>query len=62
VAIASTHRRAAGPAAHRIERRNRRRNLRDHAGLVARTLGWAAGFLLLGWLVAAGFYGLLVNA
>jgi hypothetical protein len=62
VAIASIHRRAAGPVAHRIERRNRKRNLRDNAALLGRTAGWAAGFLLLGWLVAAGFYGLLVNA
>ncbi|HEY0492781.1 MAG TPA: hypothetical protein VGD57_04875 [Candidatus Dormibacteraeota bacterium] len=61
MAIASVHRRAAGPVAHRIERRNRKRSLRGQAGMLARTAAWAAGFLLLGWLVAAGFYGLLVN-
>jgi hypothetical protein len=59
VAIASVHRRAAGPVSHRIERRNRKRNLLENAALLARTAGWAAGFLLLGWLVAAGFYGLV---
>lgn len=62
MAIASVHRRAAGPVAHRIERRNRKRNLRENAGIMARMAGWTAGFVLLGWLVAAGFYGLLVNA
>jgi len=62
VAIASVHRRAAGPAAHRIERRKAKRTIHDHAASLARTAGWVAGFVLLGWLVAAGFYGLLVNA
>ncbi|MEO6797793.1 MAG: hypothetical protein ABI401_16700 [Candidatus Dormibacter sp.] len=62
MAIASVHRRPAGPAAHHIERRNRRRTLRSMAGLAVRTAGWMAGFILLGWLVVAGYYGLLVNA
>ena len=62
MAIASVRRRAAGPAAHRIERRKPSRTLRERVVHAAGTAGWAAGFLLLGWLVAAGFYGLLVNA
>lgn len=61
MAIASVHRRAAGPVVHRIERRNRNRSLHDNLGILARMAGWIAGFLLLGWLLAAGFYGLLVN-
>jgi hypothetical protein len=36
---------------HRLERRRRRRGA-----------PWSLVFLALGWLVAAGFYGLLVNA
>ena len=61
MAIASVQRRAVGPTAHRIERRNRKRTLRSTAELAGRTAGWTASFLLLGWLVVAGFYGLLIN-
>ena len=61
MAIASVHRRAVKPGAHRIERRKPRRTFHDQAASLARTAAWATGFLLLGWLVAAGFYGLLVN-
>ncbi|HSO93791.1 MAG TPA: hypothetical protein VLS53_04890 [Candidatus Dormibacteraeota bacterium] len=62
MAIAFVRRPAAGPVAHRIERRSRKRNLRQHVRRLARAAGWAAGLLLLCWLVAAGFYGLLVSA
>jgi hypothetical protein len=61
MAIASTHRPAAARG-RRVERRSRRRIARATAGSVAGILGWAAVFLALGWLVAAGFYGLLVSA
>ena len=62
MAIAHLHRRAAGPVPHRIERRSRRRVISGGASAVVRLAGWTVGFAALGWLVAAGFYGLLVNA
>jgi hypothetical protein len=46
---------------HRLERRNRRRTTRATAQWVAGIGAWSIGFLALGWLVAAGFYGLLVT-
>jgi hypothetical protein len=61
MAIASTHRPGAGRG-HRVERRNRRRVARAAAGWVAGFLVWGTVFLALGWLVAAGFYDLLVSA
>ena len=52
------------PSRHgrRLERRSRRRVTRDTTLLLAGIAGWGLLFLALGWLVAAGFYGLLVNA
>jgi len=55
VGIVSLHHQPSGPIAHRIERRNRKRTIQA-------TVAWTAGLLALGWLVAAGFYGLLGNA
>ena len=60
--IVSLHHQPSGPIAHRIERRNRKRTIQAGAGTAARTVAWTAGLLALGWLVAAGFYGLLGNA
>ena len=62
MAIAHLQRRAAGPVAHRIERRSRRRAISSGARAIVRLAGWTLGIGALGWLVAAGFYGLLVNA
>jgi polyferredoxin len=53
--------RAALRRSHRIERRSRRRLTRDTAVWLAGIFAWCAVFLALGWLVAVGFYGLLVN-
>ncbi|MDQ6712792.1 MAG: hypothetical protein M3Z28_06330, partial [Candidatus Dormibacteraeota bacterium] len=58
VAIAGAHRSAVGRG-HRLERRNRRRRARATARWAASLGGWSAFFLVLGWLVAAGFYGLV---
>lgn len=46
---------------HRVERRNRRRTARSAAHWIGGIAGWGLLFLGLGWLVAAGFYGLLVS-
>jgi hypothetical protein len=46
---------------HRVERRNRRRTARSTALWLAGVAGWSLAFLALAWLVAAGFYGLLVS-
>ncbi|MDQ6709948.1 MAG: hypothetical protein M3Z11_05260 [Candidatus Dormibacteraeota bacterium] len=62
MAIAYLNRRAAKPAAHRIERRSRKRTMQATAGMAGRFALWTIGFFLIGWLVAAGFYGLLVSA
>jgi hypothetical protein len=45
----------------RIERRGRRRVARTTALWLAGMAAWCFVFLTLGWLVAAGFYGLLVS-
>jgi hypothetical protein len=47
---------------HRLERRRRRRVARATTLWLASVAAWSLVFLALGWLVAAGFYGLLVNA
>jgi hypothetical protein len=60
MAIAGAHRTTAGHS-HRLERRNRRRTTWAAAQWVAGIGAWSLVFLTLGWLVAAGFYGLLVN-
>jgi hypothetical protein len=60
MAIAGARRSAANHG-HRLERRNRRRTSRATVQWVAGIGAWSIGFLALGWLVAAGFYGLLVN-
>ena len=60
MAIAGAERSAVGHG-HRVERRNRRRTHRATAHWVASIGAWSFAFLALGWLVAAGFYGLLVN-
>jgi hypothetical protein len=62
VAIAYLHRRTTGPVAHRVERRARKRTLQARALAAGRLVVWTLGFVLIGWLVAAGFYGLLVSA
>jgi hypothetical protein len=46
---------------HRLERRNRRRITRATTFWLAGIVAWCLLFLVLGWLVAAGFYGLLEN-
>jgi len=46
---------------NRLERRNRRRITRATALWLAGVAAWCLLFLVLGWLVAAGFYGLLEN-
>jgi hypothetical protein len=61
MAIAGAHRTAVGHG-HRLERRNRRRTNRAAARWVANIGAWSVLFLVLGWLVAAGFYGLLVTS
>ena len=60
MAIAGAQRSAVSHG-HRLERRNRRRTTRAAAQRVAGIGAWSVVFLALGWLVAAGFYGLLVN-
>jgi len=60
MSIASTHRPPAGRA-RRVERRNRRRVARSTIQGLASVAAWSLLFLALGWLVAAGFYGLLVS-
>jgi hypothetical protein len=46
---------------HRLRRRLRRRTSRAVVLWIASIGAWSAFFLVLGWLVAAGFYGLLAN-
>jgi hypothetical protein len=46
----------------RVERRSRRRTARAVGLQLVGLAGWCVAFLVLGWLVAAGFYDLLVNA
>ena len=58
MAIAGAQRSAVGHG-HRVERRNRRRKARAAAVWLAGVGAWSASFLVLGWLVAAGFYGLV---
>lgn len=58
MAIAGAHGSAVDHA-HRLRRRNRRRTTRAVLLGVAGIGAWGAFFLVLGWLVAAGFYGLL---
>ncbi|HLB76705.1 MAG TPA: hypothetical protein VJO72_06700 [Candidatus Dormibacteraeota bacterium] len=60
MSIASTHRPPAGRA-HRVERRSRRRVARSTVQGLAGLMAWSLLFLALGWLVAAGFYGLLAS-
>ena len=60
MAIAGAHRTAVGHG-HRVERRRRGRTARSTAIWLAGAIAWSALFLALGWLVAAGFYGLLAN-
>jgi hypothetical protein len=60
MAIAGAHRTAVGHG-HRIERRRRGRTVRSTAVWLAGLAAWSALVLGLGWLVAAGFYGLLTN-
>jgi hypothetical protein len=54
-------RRAAVGHGHRVERRSRRRTYRATTHWIAGIGAWSILFLALAWLVAAGFYGLLVN-
>jgi hypothetical protein len=60
MAIAGAQR---SPSRHgrRLERRSRRRVARATTIWLASIAAWSLLFLALGWLVAAGFYGLLVN-
>jgi hypothetical protein len=58
VAIAGAQRSAVGHG-HRVERRNRRRKTRAAALWLASFGAWSVFFLILGWLVAAGVYGLV---
>ena len=60
MAIAGAQR-SAVKRGHRVERRNRRRTSRAAAQWLAGIGAWSVVFLALGWLVAAGFYGLLVK-
>jgi hypothetical protein len=60
MSIASTHRSALGRA-HRLERRNRRRVVRSTINWAIAVAAWSLVFIALGWLVAAGFYGLLMT-
>ena len=60
MAIAGAHRKAVGHG-HRVERRRRGRIARSTATWLAGAAAWTALFLGLGWLVAAGFYGLLAS-
>jgi hypothetical protein len=60
MAIAGAHD-SAVEHGHRLRRRNRRRTNRTVL-IGAVVIGaWGAFFLVLGWLVAAGIYGLLAN-
>ncbi len=58
MAIAGAHRSAAEHG-HRLERRSRRRKTRAAALWLAGFGAWSVFFLILGWLVAAGVYGLV---
>jgi len=58
MAIAGAHRPAVEHG-HRLERRNRRRKARAAATFVVSLGAWCVFFLILGWLVAAGAYGLV---
>jgi len=58
MAIAGAQRSAVAHG-HRIDRRNRRRRTRAIALWVASFGAWSVFFLVLGWLVAAGAYGLV---
>jgi hypothetical protein len=60
MSIAGAHRTAVDHG-HRVERRIRRRIARSTAVWLAGAAAWGVVFLTLGWLVAAGFYGLLAN-
>jgi hypothetical protein len=60
MAIAGARRTAVGDG-HRVERRRRRRIARSTALWLTGVAAWSVLFLVLGWLVAAGFYGLLAN-
>ncbi|HEX9095415.1 MAG TPA: hypothetical protein VF990_04865 [Candidatus Dormibacteraeota bacterium] len=60
MAIAGAHRETVSHG-HRIERRRRGRTIRSTAIWLAGLAAWSGLFLGLGWLVAAGFYGLLAN-
>ena len=61
MSIAGAYRSAVG-GGRRIERRRRRRTARAIALWWAGMAGWTTVFLVLGWLVAAGFYDLLGHA
>jgi len=61
MSIAGAYRATLGRG-RRVERRSRRRVTRDTALWVAGIAGWCGVFLALGWLIAVGFYGLLVSA
>jgi hypothetical protein len=61
MSIAGAYRLAVGRG-RRVERRSRRRVVRDTTLWVAGIAAWCGVFLALGWLIAAGFYGLLVSA
>lgn len=58
MAIAGAHRSAVQDG-HRLERRSRRRKTRAAALWLASFGAWSTFFLILGWLVAAGVYGLV---
>jgi len=58
MAIAGAHRSAVRHG-HRIDRRKRRRRTRAVALWLASFAAWSVFFLILGWLVAAGTYGLV---
>ena len=58
MAIAGAQRSAVGHG-HRIDRRSRRRRTRAAALWLASFGAWSLFFLILGWLVAAGVYGLV---
>ncbi len=60
MSIAGAHRAVVGHG-RRVERRSRRRTARAATLWVVGIGGWSILFLALGWLVAVGFYGLLVN-
>jgi hypothetical protein len=60
MATAGAHRTTVGHG-HRIERRKRGRTARSTVLWLLGITAWSGLFLGLGWLVAAGFYGLLAN-